>query len=475
MTDMEERKIVSVSRLNEYVKKIFDYNSTLKNFYLKGEISGFKQSGGHYYFSLKDENSQVDCMIFSSYARNLNFRPENGQEVIALCQANFYQKTGRFSLIVKSLEAIGEGFLYAEFERLKRTLAKEGLFDEQIKKPLPKLPNRVAVITSSTGAVIHDIIHVLDKRFPYYNILLFPAIVQGKYSAESIINQLKIAEERSDIDVIVIARGGGSFEDLWSFNDEKLARAIYACHKPVVSAVGHETDFTICDFVSDCRAATPSAAASIIYPDYQTEINNINQRYQRAKQFFLNNILNLRRDFDYISENIKNGLSAKYVATGELLFRYKSTIRANIFNKLSVVNKQVQTYSEILERKMLEFQTQCDKKIDKQMNFITNRFNNLLVNYKHILDNRISNIGRDIKFLLNEKNNLFVSYITCIESYNPELILDKGYAYILSDSGRAMSSVEDLSEGDMLKLCLKDGIVSTRVESIKQNSISNNK
>lgn len=264
----EQTRIFSVSELNEYIKAKLETDRLLKNVTIKGEISNFtRHSSGHLYFSLKDNNSIVRAVMFKSAAQKLIFAPENDLMVIASGRIGAFIRDGQYQIYIESMQPDGKGALALAFEQLKRKLSAEGLFDQKYKKPLPKIPSCIGVITSPTGAAVRDIINVVSRRFPYAKLLIYPALVQGADSAASLINAVEYFDSNKACDVIIIGRGGGSIEDLWSFNDEKLARTIFKCSIPVVSAVGHETDFTICDFVSDLRAPTPSAAAELAAPD----------------------------------------------------------------------------------------------------------------------------------------------------------------------------------------------------------------
>jgi len=259
----------TVTQVNKYIKKILDNDFILSNIMIKGEISNFKNhSSGHLYFSLKDESSNIKCVMFKGQTLSLKFKPEDGMKVIISGYISAYERDGQYQLYCDFMELDGVGDLYAKYEKLKEKLSSEGLFDEARKKKLPMLPKSVGVITSATGAVIRDILNVSLRRFPKANIKLFPSSVQGENAYLEIIHQLELINEKNLADVIIIARGGGSIEDLWNFNSEELAYAISKSKIPVVSAVGHETDFTICDFVADLRAPTPSAAAELCTPDF---------------------------------------------------------------------------------------------------------------------------------------------------------------------------------------------------------------
>jgi len=273
---------VSVTELNSIIKNLLDSEPFLNDVYVKGEISNFKaHSSGHFYFSLKDEGSVLRSVMFRSSAVNLPFFPENGMKVVAHGRISSYVRDGQYQLYVDSMEPDGIGSLYIAFEQLKNKLSAEGLFDQDKKKPIPKIPKRIGVITSPTGAAVRDIINVTGRRFPYAEIIIYPSLVQGSEAAASLCGGIRYFNENNSVDTIIIGRGGGSLEDLWAFNDETLARLISASEIPIISAVGHETDFTICDFVSDVRAPTPSAAAEIAVPDMyelKRKINNIISR-----------------------------------------------------------------------------------------------------------------------------------------------------------------------------------------------------
>ena len=265
---MERPEPITVSALNRYVKNLIDNDDILNMVYIRGEISNFKNHyTGHMYFTLKDESSLIKCVMFKTYTSNLNFVPKDGMSVVILGSVSVYERDGIYQIYVKGMEIDGVGALYAEYEKLKEKLASEGLFDDKYKKKIPMLPRSIGVVTSKTGAVIRDIINVTTRRYPAVNIKLYPAAVQGKGAAETIVKAIKYFNEAKNVDVIIVARGGGSLEDLWPFNEEITARAIFESEIPIISAVGHETDFTIADFVADLRAPTPSAAGELAVPE----------------------------------------------------------------------------------------------------------------------------------------------------------------------------------------------------------------
>lgn len=268
---------LSVTELNTYIKNVFDNDSKLANIWIKGEISNFKpHSTGHMYFSLKDEGSLIRAVMFKSAAFKLPFVPENGMKVLAHGRISSFVRDGQYQIYLDSMEPDGVGALYIAYEQLKKKLELMGMFDPLKKKPLPKIPSRIGIITSPTGAAIRDMINVAGRRFPYAKIILYPSLVQGPDAPLQLIAGLEYFNKNKAADVIIIGRGGGSIEDLWAFNDERVAHAVFASNIPVISAVGHETDFTICDFVADRRAPTPSAAAEIAVPDTRELKNKFN-------------------------------------------------------------------------------------------------------------------------------------------------------------------------------------------------------
>ena len=268
MTGEQSRHVITITELNNYIKNLFEGDSYLGNVWIKGEISNFKfHSTGHLYFSLKDDGSVIRAVMFRGSASKLVFVPENGMKVIVHGRITSFVRDGQYQIYIDAMEPDGIGALYIAYEQLKRKLEAMGLFDSKRKKPIPKIPSRIGIITSPTGAAIRDMINVAGRRFPYAKIILYPSLVQGPDAPSQLVAGLKYFNENNAADVIIIGRGGGSIEDLWAFNDERVAYAVAESHIPVISAVGHETDFTICDFVADRRAPTPSAAAEIAVPD----------------------------------------------------------------------------------------------------------------------------------------------------------------------------------------------------------------
>lgn len=291
---MAGMRVISISQLNRYVRSLLEGDANLASVYIGGEISNFTNhyKSGHLYMSLKDEGGLVKAVMFRAYASKLQFKPENGMKVIVKARVSLYEKDGSFQIYIEEMQPDGAGALQIAFEQLKARLAAEGLFDENRKKPIPRYPTRVGVITSPTGAAVRDILNVTGRRYPLATILFCPVLVQGEGAPPQLVAALEQLNTRQAADVIIIGRGGGSIEELWAFNDERVARAVAASRIPVISAVGHETDFTICDFVADLRAPTPSAAAELAVPDQQQlklRVAQMQTAAQRAVEHTISN------------------------------------------------------------------------------------------------------------------------------------------------------------------------------------------
>ena len=315
-----DNNVITVTGLSRYIKSVLENDSRLVSFTVSGEISNLTiHRTGHLYFALKDESALINAVMFKSSVSSLKFKPENGMKVIAKGKISVFEPMGRYQVLVTSMQVDGVGDLFVAFELLKKKLESEGLFDALHKRSLPKIPSTVGVITSPTGAAVRDIINVTGRRFPYSNILLYPSLVQGESAASNLIKALDYFETTKSVEVIIIGRGGGSIEDLWAFNDESLARKIYSMTIPVISAVGHETDFTICDFVSDLRAPTPSAAAEIAVPDTDEMLSKFDNVVKRLK-------LILKRNIDSSELTLDRFLKSRIFTDSSVLFENRFLI-----------------------------------------------------------------------------------------------------------------------------------------------------
>ncbi len=333
----------SVSELNEYIKSIFENNRTLTSVTVKGEISNFtNHRSGHFYFSLKDSEGQIKAVMFRSRAQTLKFMPESGMKVIVHGSVNVYERDGVYQLYVNSMQPDGIGALYFAYEQLKEKLYKNGIFDPSHKLPLPRYPARIGVITSPTGAAVRDIINVLKRRFPLATLYLYPSLVQGDGAEENLIRAVEYFDRSKLCDVVIIGRGGGSIEDLWAFNSERLAMRIYECRVPIISAVGHETDFTICDFVSDMRAPTPSAAAELAAPDISELLLRIDSYDERLMASLCRAVDIARERLIRIDERLKRDTLPRLIedkkrTVGEI----SESARTSIFEKIENVRKRL--------------------------------------------------------------------------------------------------------------------------------------
>ena len=351
-TNFSTPKIISVSTLNNYLKGLLDSDPNLQYVFVSGEISNLTDhySSGHIYLSLKDSKAVIKAVMFSFNASRLRFKPQNGMKVIARGKVSIYEPSGQYQLYIEDMQPDGIGSLTLAFEQLKEKLTKEGLFDASHKKPLPQFPKKVTIITSPTGAALQDIRNILSRRWPFAEVELLPVLVQGEGAASQLTNAINIVSAKNNSDVVIIGRGGGSMEDLWAFNSEDLARAIYTCPVPVISAVGHETDFTICDFVSDMRAPTPSAAAELAVPDRAEQGEMLLQQRQYlfaladrfiAKQksqidIFTHKIDVLDPQREYLDKcNVLDRLSSRLSAKGEAIMGAKekelSELKGSLF------------------------------------------------------------------------------------------------------------------------------------------------
>ena len=414
-----DHNYVSVTQLTRYIKYVIDNDRNLNTIYLKGEISNFKNhTRGHMYFTLKDENSRINAVMFSTNASNLKFMPQDGMKVLVTGKISVYEATGGYQIYVSDMVEDGIGNLYIAYEQLKKKLESEGLFDQDKKKPIPKMPKTIGIITAPTGAAIKDILSTIKRRWPIAKTILFPSLVQGAEASDDIIKNIELTKNY-DLDVLIIGRGGGSIEDLWCFNDEGVARAIYNLEVPVISAVGHEIDFTICDFVSDLRAPTPTGAAEMAVPNMSDVINYLNQIKIRANTA-ISSVLRKRNDL--------------------LTSLMQSPI---IKNPIGIYEIKEQKFDNIYERLILSYQ----KIIEKNRYLFVTDVNNLRINI--------------LKYLESDKHN-YVNLLSKLEVLNPLLTLKRGYSIIKKDN-KAISSKKNLKKNDIIDIEFQDGSVEATI------------
>ena len=404
---IDESRVLTVTKLNEYVKMLIDGNPVLGNVWVKGEISNLTcHSSGHLYFSLKDEGARVAAVMFRSAADKLKFRPENGMKVLLHGRVSVYPRDGAYQIYATSLEPDGVGALYIAYEQLKRRLEAEGLFRQDRKKSLPKIPSTVGVITSPTGAAIRDILNVTGRRFPFAKILLYPALVQGEGAEADLVAGIEYFSKTRSADVVIIGRGGGSIEDLWAFNSEALARAICRSSVPIISAVGHETDFTICDFAADRRAPTPSAAAELAVPDGEE----------------------LKRKFGNVITRMETLLKARVTSGRERL-------------KLLSERRVMTTPMAYLDDKRME-----------------------LLSLSRELE-------RSVQGLADKKKQDLVRLSAVLEAVSPLKVIAKGYSAVFADDGRLIRSVKSVAVGDAISFRTVDGTVDASVTDIRETEV----
>tara|TARA_Y100001934_G_scaffold35486_1_gene40456 strand:- start:2688 stop:4037 length:1350 start_codon:yes stop_codon:yes gene_type:complete len=440
-----QEHIYSISELNDEVA------STLTEAFgvilVEGEISNLMRSAaGHVYFSLKDESASVRCAMFRMQNQSLDFDLRDGMQILARAKVGLYKQRGEFQLIVEYAEESGEGLLRQRFELLKQTLQKEGLFDELHKKPLPKMPKTIGLVTSPKGAAVQDIIKTIKRRYPIVRVIVYPTLVQGNEATKKIASAIDIANERDECDVIIIARGGGSLEDLWCFNEELVARSIFHSKIPIISGIGHETDFTITDLVADLRAATPTAAAEIALPTTSEIVDRLN-RY----------IFDITQLTDYKVNHFRHQL--KSASLRMQASHPQSKLQFNM-QKLDLINEKMQKLPMIQVRDLKNiFKISFSKLLasNPKINIEAERQNLEMKNMA--LSNAI--IGH-----IESKRNRFSVMTAQLEGASPLQSLSRGYALVTNEDGRNIKSVKKIKTGASVKTKLSDGSFVSRVEKI---------
>ena len=414
-------KYITITQLTRYIKYKIDTDVNLNEVFIKGEISNFKaHSRGHYYFTIKDEGARINAVMFATSTKKLQFTPEDGMKVLVTGKISVFEANGGYQIYVSDMLEDGVGNLYIAFEQLKKKLEAEGLFDERLKKPIPKIPTRVGVITAPTGAAIKDIISTIKRRWPLTEIYLFPSLVQGEMAKDDIVKQIKKADAFG-LDTLIVGRGGGSIEDLWPFNEEIVARAIFECTTPVISAVGHEIDFTIADFVADLRAPTPTGAAEMAVPQLNDMASYLNQVKIRLNNAVNNKIKTYKNKLNDIKNRnvLKNPI---------VLYQTKEMIFSNTLERLkfSLIN-----LTNIKEKELLK------------------------VKNSYILKNPYQ--------LLDKKSNKYLQIISKLETLSPLLTLKRGYT-MTKVNDKVVKSSKDLKKGDNITIDFSDGNVEATVK-----------
>ncbi|TPR54510.1 exodeoxyribonuclease VII large subunit [Apilactobacillus kunkeei] len=440
---------LSVSDLTSYIKKKFDRDPYLDKVYLTGEISNFRLRPAHQYFSLKDDNAKISAIMFKSAFDKVKFKPEEGMKVLVTGRISVYEATGNYQIYIDHMEPDGVGALYQAYEQLKKKLTAEGLFSAP-KKTLEKYPKRIAVVTSPSGAVIRDIITTTRRRYPIAQIVLYPAVVQGDAAASDIVRQINRVNEHGDFDTLIIGRGGGSIEDLWPFNEEIIARAIFDSKIPVISSVGHETDTTIADLVADVRAATPTAAAEIAVPvltDVMTDIKNDQVRIFNA---FRNKLNQLQQRLAKIQQSY--------------IFKQPERLYDSYVQKIDMLNER-------LMNALKETINQSDRKLnDLVYNLKINSPKNLIKEQQQVLQVKDDQLKRNIMLLIQNKQNQLTKRVDALDHLSPLKVMSRGFSFTTNSDGKVVKKVDDIKENDDIELKLIDGYAKATVNEVKKES-----
>ena len=449
MNNTSNANILSVSEFVRNVKSVLEYN--FPAVWVAGEISNLAMPrSGHWYFTLKDDQGQVRCAMFRQSNQRLNFRPEEGSQVLVRARVSLYEARGDFQLIVDSMEDAGVGALQRAYEELKNKLQTQGLFDQQHKKPLPEIPRCAGIITSSSGAALHDILNVLKRRFPSLPIIIYPAQVQGEQAPEQLIHALKQAQEHAVCDVLIIGRGGGSIEDLWAFNNEALARAVYQCSIPIISSVGHEIDFTICDFVADVRAATPSAAAELISPDQVEWSNRLSGIENRLKQLINQQISSYQQQLQWQQKRLKHpGRALEEIS--QRIDDFSTRMEQSIRVQLQFRHEKVLTLGARLEQHSpVHLLTQKTE----QLNYLHQRLQHSLQSYIEQRQHKLASLAREM------------------DAYSPLTTLGRGYTLVKNEHNELIKSGSQLKVGQKLQLFFAQDQALVKVEELKHKAHS---
>jgi exodeoxyribonuclease VII large subunit len=444
-----DRQILSVSQLNRSVRHLIE--TQLPLLWVEGEISNFaRPASGHWYLTLKDDQAQVRCAMFRNTNQRVAFQPANGNKVLVRCRAGLYEGRGEYQLIVEHMEEAGFGALQRQFDQLKASLASEGLFDSAHKKSMPQAVNHVGIITSPTGAAVKDVLSVLKRRFPAIKVSIFPTAVQGDQAAGQIVDTIAMANQHNQCDALIIGRGGGSLEDLWPFNEEAVARAIFSSQIPTISAVGHEIDFTIADFVADLRAPTPSAAAELISPDGSemyaqfkgleaSLINTVHRRLQKYDQ----NVVNLHKRLRHPGRKLQE--QAQHL--DHLDIRLKRAVRSRI---------EQHQHQIILKRDRL----------------LRQHPKSLLMEYGQKVKDAVGQLSKTVSQQLNAKMRHAEQTIHLLDAVSPLKILSRGFSVIRDDKNVVIKSVSSVSLGENLKGRVADGEIHFAVTKTTKNDRS---
>ncbi|MDT7484602.1 exodeoxyribonuclease VII large subunit [Citrobacter koseri] len=445
MLSSQTSSIFTVSRLNQTVRLLLEQE--MGQVWISGEISNFTQpASGHWYFTLKDDTAQVRCAMFRNSNRRVTFRPQHGQQVLVRANITLYEPRGDYQIIVESMQPAGEGLLQQKYELLKAKLQAEGLFDQQYKQPLPSPAHCVGVITSKTGAALHDILHVLKRRDPSLPVIIYPTAVQGDDAPGQIVRAIERANARNECDVLIVGRGGGSLEDLWSFNDERVARAIFASRIPVVSAVGHETDVTIADFVADLRAPTPSAAAEIVSRNQQELLRQIQSAQQRLGMAMDYYLANRNRRFTQLFHRLQQQHPQLRLARQQtMLERLRQRMNFALDNQLKRAASRQQRVLQHLNQQNPQPRIYRAQTRIQQLEY---------------------RLAENVRARLSATRERFGNAVTHLEAVSPLSTLARGYSVTTATDGKVLKQTRQVKAGDVLTTRLSDGWVESEVKGV---------
>lgn len=440
-------EVLTVTQLNKQTRYLLE--SQFAQVQVEGEISNLATpASGHIYFTLKDEKAQVRCAMFRFSVMQLSFRPEEGMQVVLTAKVSIYEARGDYQLIAERMSPAGEGLLSRQFEYLKQKLRAEGLFEQSHKKPLPQLSKTIGVITSPTGAVIRDILTVLKRRYPLAEIIIYPSRVQGKEAAQELINALQLANQRRECDCLILARGGGSLEDLWPFNEEALARAIFNSELPIISAVGHETDVTIADFVADLRAPTPSAAAELVCPDWAERWNQFTSLQQRSVELIQKYLKDQEQVILWLKRNLRHPKQS-------ILFMSQRT------DELS--GRLLHGISRQIQRKRLQVDGSIQRLVNasptKGVTQHKQNFRTLNTQLCYLLNTRLESLKAKLE-----------NYTDVLEVIGPMATVKRGYAIVTTESGEVVKDASMFNGGEEIKIRLAKGQLKSSVTEVIKNA-----
>ncbi|UUZ79557.1 exodeoxyribonuclease VII large subunit [Paenibacillus sp. P26] len=455
---MKDKQVYSIKELNRFIKMLLEGNNRLQDVWVRGEISNFtRHTSGHMYFTLKDADSRLKSIMFASYNQRLAFIPKEGSKVLACGNISVYERDGQYQFYVTQMQPDGIGGLYLAFEQLKKKLEAEGLFAEARKKPLPRFPKAIGVITSPTGAAVRDIIITLQRRYPSVPVLLHPVLVQGTQAAPSIVKAIRTMNELNEVDVLIVGRGGGSLEELWAFNEETVARAIAASRLPVISAVGHETDFTIADFVADLRAATPTAVAELAVPHH----------------------LELKQQIAYLQQRLYAGLSKRLQQNKERLRRLqRSPYLTNPRRQLLLQPaERLDRMRELLQFKIRDRLAKSqEKRMRLERRLASFNPKEQAVYSRKRLSAAERQLRQSMQTLTRHKQQRLVSTIRHLDALSPLKIMQRGYGLVYDEREKHLiKTVQQVQIGDIVKLRLVDGRIDCHVWSMSMEERTNDK